>query len=137
VSSGGKMADSNDNLDDKDSLDAKVRGIKRKVPSISKNFRDVTEVKIVPSIQMVMDDAIGIIANEVYRLKRRMDVPNSALNEQESNKLIRYVKALTELSREERERIKSDVDKLKSLSDAELAQLAQSVVEDADKLTKG
>ena len=122
--------------DNNDSLDNKVRGIKRKIPALSKNFKDITEVRIVPSIQMVMDDAIGIIANEVYRLKRRMDIPNSALNDQESNKLIRYVKALTELSREERERIKSDVDKLKSLSDAELAQLAQSVAEDAERLTK-
>ncbi len=75
-------------------------------------------------IQNTLNTALAIVSEQLQKLALKSKA--STFTDQESRVLQSYIKSLVDLSKEEREREKSDIelDKLKNLSDAELLELA-------------
>ena len=91
-----------------------------------------TPTLVQPSVQGLLDDALGVIGSEIVRLKLKAqaigkkDEPQG-LNASEARMIQGYVKSLVELSRESRER--SDDMDLANMDDEELLSLMDAVRE--------
>jgi len=67
------------------------------------------EVKVIQSVETVMDDALSIIASEVSAMKRKSTkAKGSGLSTMEVNALQKLIRSATELSKEMRERQKGE-----------------------------
>lgn len=85
-----------------------------------------SNVLVVPEANTLIADALRIIQNQLTQIASQSNKAISqgkTLGLAEARVLQGYIKALVELSKEERERSKSD--DLSKLSDEELAQLVQ------------
>lgn len=91
---------------------------------------DQVETTSIPAIQRIMDDAVSIISEQVKRLHIK-SYQGIALDANESNILQKYIQMVVSIQRELREAEKDGeaLKKLKSMSDAELLEYAQSLIE--------
>lgn len=94
---------------------------------IGKNTPEVREVPVlaVPSVQGLLDDALGVVGSEIIRLKWKTVKEANGLNTNEARMLQGYIRSLVELSKEARER-EEDMD-LANMSDEELIELVENL----------
>lgn len=83
-------------------------------------------VQHIPTIDALLDTALGVLQNEIHVFKHKTDT-GIPLDKDEAGTLTKYVDALVKLSRENREQAKSE--ELAQLSDQELAELANSIID--------
>ncbi len=83
-------------------------------------------VQTIPTIDALLDTALGVLQNEIHVFKHKTDT-GIQLDKDESGTLTKYVDALVKLSRENREQARSE--ELSELSNEELAELANSIIE--------
>lgn len=86
---------------------------------------DANNMMVVPPVEALMADALSIIGNELARFRAKSN-RGVSLEYKECRAVQMYMDALVKLSREERERARSE--DLSNLSDDELRQLAESVL---------
>ena len=79
---------------------------------------------LAPDVNTLLGDALSVIASEILRFKHKSD-QNKALDLAESRVLQGYIKSLTDLSRESRER-ENDMD-LANASDEELLKTVEQI----------
>jgi hypothetical protein len=92
---------------------------------------DPVDVIKVPAVENMLDDALTVIALELAKYKRNVHVGRS-LDLKEARVLQGYVKALVELSKENRERAKDEDGS--ELSDVELMkEMIKSLPDSSDK----
>ena len=86
---------------------------------------EVGEVSVVPTLQGLMDDGLAIIGKELaqYRAKTAR---GATLDLKEARVVSQYLKAIVDLSKEDRERARSE--DLANLTDEEIKQLATEVL---------
>lgn len=87
-------------------------------------------VLVVPEAETLIADALRIIQNQLTQISNMSSkaiAKGQTLPLAEARVLQGYIKALVELSKESRERAKSD--DLSNLSDEELAKLAQALLD--------
>lgn len=86
---------------------------------------EVSEVTVVPTLTSLMDDGLSIIGSELarYRAKSSRGV---TLDLKEARIVAQYLKAIVDLSKEDRERARAE--DLANLTDEELRQLATEVL---------
>lgn len=84
-----------------------------------------SSISIVPDVPALLNDALSIIAMEIVNLKSRTG-PGKSLDLAEARVLTGYLKALTEMARELRER-EEDPSKLSTDQIVELLQRAANI----------
>ena len=93
------------------------------------------DITVVPTLDGLMNDALSIIGAELgqYKSKTKRGI---TLDLKEARAVQGYMETLVKLSRENREQARSEA--LEGLSDADLAQLADEVLQkDSKRLIKG
>lgn len=90
------------------------------IPRGSQHLVSRNDVIITPGVNNVLSDALNVISTEVARFSGKVR-NGKPLEEREARTLQGYVRALVELSREERERAKTE--DLSRLTTEELAAL--------------
>jgi len=89
----------------------------------------VRAVSTVPSVSNMLEDALSIMGQQIDRMRVKSG-QHQSLDERESRVLQGYVKSLIEISREEREREKTDAQSknLDKLTTEELVALATAQI---------
>lgn len=93
-------------------------------------------VLVVPEAETLIGDALRIIQNQLTQIAAKSNkaiAAGNTLGLAEARVLQGYIKALVELSKESRERSKAD--DFSNLSDEELAQLAQTLLQKKSEKT--
>ncbi len=90
----------------------------------------------VDGINNTVNTALAVVSEQLQKMALKSKA--STFTDAEARTLQTYIKALVDLSREERERDRSDIEleKLKNLSDSELLDLAQKHLVGAQQTTK-
>lgn len=96
-------------------------------------LKKMGDVMIVPTVDHLLDNALSVLQNEIYALKKKTD-DGFMLDYEEANIMTKYVDALVKLSKESRELAKSD--DLSELTNEEIAKLASEIL-DLPKPTTG
>ncbi len=114
-----------------------IRNPRRIIVPMQKTENGVVRVDRVSNVSGMLDRALTIIDEQLIKLALKSRANSGILDDKETRSLHGHVKALVELSKEEREREKAnkDADNLKDMSDAELLELAQEkLTETKEKL---
>lgn len=86
---------------------------------------EIDELSVVPTLEALMSDALTIIGNEIARYKAKT-ARGITLDLKEARVVSQYMDSLVKLSKEDRERARSE--DLTNLSDEELKALASEVL---------
>lgn len=78
-----------------------------------------------PDVNAILDDALSVVVYEIIKLKNKSQKNLSSLDLSESRVLQGYIKCLTELSKEMRER--EDMRDVSNMSDEELLGLVEKM----------
>lgn len=114
-------------LDDNDNVKPPTRRHLTVVKSHSK-------LSLVPTIENVMNDAISLLAKEVAEMQSKYTRPGMSMDIRDATKLSKYVKALVELSREERAR--EQADDLSKMSNDQLIEMAAQHLKQVENSSK-
>lgn len=103
----------------------------RKIVYKPMNLEGSTLVDRAAGVSQTLNTALATLSEQIQKLSLKSRA--TTFTHEESKILGTYIKALVDLSKEERERDKTDkeLEKLKDLTDAELLELAQKHLESA------